>query len=103
MNSLPPNSLEAFAKTAEAVAATTKKLAKAALLGDYFALLDDDDLARAARYFSGQQFAQSEGRTPMAAAARRGEPVSAATGPSPEMRAPRSAGGGDGGDGALKV
>jgi len=29
MNSLPANSLENFAKTAEAVAATTKKLAKA--------------------------------------------------------------------------
>ena len=44
MNSLPSNSLEAFAQTAEAVAATTKKLAKAALLGDYFQLLNDDDL-----------------------------------------------------------
>ena len=47
MNSLPfklPNSLEAFAKTAEAVAATTKKLAKAALLGEFFQQLDDDDL-----------------------------------------------------------
>src|SRR5882672_4341020 len=63
MNGLPPNSLEHFARTAEAVAATTKKLAKAALLGEYFAQLGDEDLARAARYFAGQQFALSDART----------------------------------------
>ena len=60
---LPPNSLENFARTAGAVAATTKKLEKAALLGAYFEQLGDDDLARAARYFAGQQFALSDART----------------------------------------
>src|SRR5947209_8675987 len=60
---LPPNSLESFARTAEAVAATTKKLQKAKLLGDYFEHLSDEDLTRAARYFAGQQFAQSDVRT----------------------------------------
>ena len=60
---LPPNSLERFARTAEAVAATTKKLEKAALLGGYFEQLKDEDLARAARYFAGQQFALSDART----------------------------------------
>ncbi len=59
----PQSSLEQFARTAESVAATTKKLQKAALLGDYFQELADEDLARAARYFAGQQFAQSDART----------------------------------------
>ncbi len=55
--------LEAFARAADAVAATTKKLAKAALLGAYFHTLADDDLARAARYFAGHQFALNDART----------------------------------------
>ncbi|MBV9209835.1 MAG: hypothetical protein JOZ52_04365, partial [Acidobacteria bacterium] len=49
--------LENFGETAERVAATTKKLEKAALLGAYLRGLNDDDLARAARYFAGHQFA----------------------------------------------
>ncbi len=52
-----------LAQTAERVAATTKKLEKSALLGAYLHELDDADLARAARYFAGQQFAQSDART----------------------------------------
>ncbi len=56
-------SLLRFAEAAEAVAATTKKLEKAARLGAYFHELDDRDLVRAARYFAGQQFAQSDART----------------------------------------
>ncbi|HEY3103750.1 MAG TPA: ATP-dependent DNA ligase [Pyrinomonadaceae bacterium] len=59
----PPNSLEQFARTAEKVAATTKKLEKAALLGEYFQQLSDEDLARAARYFAGQVFALHDART----------------------------------------
>jgi ATP-dependent DNA ligase len=55
--------LAEFARVAEAVAATTKKLEKAALLGAYFHTLDDADLVRAARYFAGQQFAQNDART----------------------------------------
>ncbi|HVF49026.1 MAG TPA: ATP-dependent DNA ligase [Pyrinomonadaceae bacterium] len=55
--------LEDFARTAEAVAATTKKLEKAALLGAYFHGLSDDDLARAARYFAGYSFALKDART----------------------------------------
>jgi len=51
--------LHDFAVTAEAVAATTKKLEKAAILGDYLKSLTDVDLSRAARYFAGHQFAQS--------------------------------------------
>ena len=55
--------LEAFARAADAVAATTKKLEKAALLGAYLHTLADEDLARAARYFAGHQFALNDART----------------------------------------
>jgi DNA ligase-1 len=55
--------LASFARAAETVAATTKKLEKAATLGAYFHTLDDRDLVRAARYFAGQQFALHDART----------------------------------------
>ena len=55
--------LQAFAECAEAVAATTKKLEKAAILGSYLETLSDPDLTRAARYFAGHQFAMSDART----------------------------------------
>ena len=55
--------LHDFAVTADAVAATTKKLEKAAILGNYLKSLSDADLSRAARYFAGHQFAQSDSRT----------------------------------------
>jgi DNA ligase-1 len=102
-DSVPPNSLEAFARMAEAVAATTKKLAKAALLGDYFQSLDDHDLARAARYFAGQQFALSDARTTNVGGSILGEAICAATGASPESLGPRYARWGDGGDVAFEV
>jgi DNA ligase-1 len=102
-DSLPPNSLEAFAKTAEAVAGTTKKLAKAALLGEYFQQLNDDDLPRAARYFAGQQFALSDARTTNVGGSILGEALCVATGSSPESLGPRYARWGDGGDVAFEV
>ena len=55
--------LAAFARAADRVAATTKKLEKAALLGEYFHTLADEDLARAARFFAGHQFALNDART----------------------------------------
>src|SRR5258706_9764031 len=103
MNSLPPNSLEAFAKTAEAVAATTKKLEKAALLGEYFRQLDDEDLPRAARYLAGQQFALNDARTTNVGGSILGEALCTATGSSPESLGPRYARWGDGGDVAFEV
>ncbi len=103
MNSLPSNSLEHFAETAEAVSATTKKLQKAALLGEYFHELDDDDLARAARYFAGQQFALSDARTTNVGGSILSEALCAATGASPESLGPRYARWGDGGDVAFEV
>src|SRR2546423_1219963 len=103
MTGLPFNSLEQFARTAEAVAATTKKLEKAALLGDYFAHLSDEDLARAARYFAGHQFAQSDARTTNVGGRILGEALVAATNVAPESLGPRYARWGDGGDVAFEV
>src|SRR5882762_4384134 len=99
----PANSLESFAKTAEAVAATTKKLAKAALLGEFFQQLDDDDLPRAARYFAGQLFALSDARTTNVGGSILSEALCAATGASTESLGPRYARWGDGGDVAFEV
>ena len=55
--------LEQFAERAEAVAATTKKLEKVAIVGSYLQTLTNADLIRAARYFAGHQFAQNDSRT----------------------------------------
>ena len=100
---LPANSLENFARTAEAVAATTKKLEKAALLGAYFEQLGDDDLARAARYFAGQQFALSDARTTNVGGSILSEAMVQATRISPESLGPRYARWGDGGDVAFEI
>src|SRR6266853_6451298 len=103
MISPPPNSLEAFAKTAEAVAATTKKLEKAALLGEFFQHLDDDDLARAARYFAGQQFALSDARTTNVGGSTLSAALIGATGIAPEQLGASYARWGDGGDAAFEI
>ena len=100
---LPANALEQFARTAELVAATTKKLEKAALLGAYFEQLGDDDLARAARYFAGQQFAQSDARTTNVGGRILSEAMVLATGINPESLGPRYARWGDGGDVAFEI
>src|SRR6266404_393611 len=103
MNDLPSTSLEIFARTAEAVAATTKKLEKAALLGEYFAQLGDEDLARAARYFAGQQFALSDARTTNVGGSILSEALCASTGVELDSLGPRYARWGDGGDVAFEV
>lgn len=100
---LSANALEQFARTAELVAATTKKLQKAALLGAYFEQLGDDDLARAARYFAGQQFAQSDARTTNVGGRILSEAMVLATGINPESLGPRYARWGDGGDVAFEI
>jgi len=51
-----------FAQVAERIAATPKRLEKAAMLGEYCRLLDDDDLALAARYFAGYLFSLCDQR-----------------------------------------
>ena len=52
-----------FAQTAECVGATTKRLEKAAILGEYFSALGDDELLHAARYFAGTIFPLRDQRT----------------------------------------
>jgi DNA ligase-1 len=103
MTSIPPHALEQFARTAEAAAATTKKLEKAALLGEYFQQLTDEDLARAARYFAGQEFALSDGRTTNVGGSILSEALMVATGVSPENLSARYGRWGDGGDVAFEV
>src|SRR5260370_6082056 len=103
MNDLPANSLEHFARTADAVAATTRKLEKAALLGEYFAQLDDEDLARSARYFAGQQFALSDARTTNVGGSILSEALCASTGVELASLGPRYARWGAGGDVAFEV
>ena len=68
-------SMLAFARTCDAIAQTPGKLAKIALVADYFRTLDDANLAAAARYFTGNPFAAKDermlavgGRTIVAAA-----------------------------------
>jgi DNA ligase-1 len=81
--------LQAFAECAEAVAATTKKLEKAAILGDYLKTLSDADLLRAARYFAGHQFALNDARTTNVGGSIISAALSEATGFSPEDLYPR--------------
>lgn len=51
-----------FARIAAAAASTRSRLEKASLLDGYFARLDDADLARAARFLSGQAFPLNDQR-----------------------------------------
>ncbi len=81
--------LESFALTAEAVAATTKKLEKAALVGAYLDELTDEDLARAARYFAGHQFAMNDARTTNVGTGVLRDALAEATGLSVENLRPR--------------
>lgn len=53
----------AFATTCEAIAATPSKLAKIERVAHYLRSLPEPDLAAAARYFTGNPFAQREERT----------------------------------------
>lgn len=96
-------SLQEFAETAESVAATTKKLEKAAILGGYLQNLNDADLTRAARYFAGQQFAQSDSRTTNVGGSIISAALSEATGFSLEDMSPRYVKLGDPGDLAAEI
>jgi DNA ligase 1 len=90
--------LENFAQTAESVAATTKKLEKAALLGAYLGGLSDEDLQRAARYFAGHQFALNDARTTNVGTSVLRAALSAATAISVEDLRPRYVRLGDAGE-----
>jgi DNA ligase 1 len=95
--------LEAFAECAEGVAATTKKLEKAAILGNYLKTLSDPDLTRAARYFAGQQFALNDARTTNVGGSIIGAALSEATGFRPENLSPRWVRLGDPGEVAAEI
>ena len=95
--------LETFATTAEAVAATTKKLEKAALLGAYFHTLADADLMRAARYFAGHQFPLSDARTTNVGTSTLRAALSDATGLDVENLRPRYVRLGDSGEVAFEA
>lgn len=95
--------LQAFAECAEAVAATTKKLQKAAILGGYLETLSDPDLTRAARYFAGHQFALADARTTNVGGSIISAALSEATGFSPEDLYPRWVRLGDPGDLAAEI
>jgi DNA ligase-1 len=98
-----PGMLEAFAICADAVAATTKKLEKAAILGSYLESLSDADLARAARYFAGHQFASTDARTTNVGGSIISAALSEATGFSLEDLSPRYVRLGDPGDLAAEI
>jgi len=95
--------LQSFAECAEAVAATTKKLEKAAILGGYLETLSDPDLTRAARYFAGHQFALADARTTNVGGSIISAALSEATGFSPEDLYPRWVRLGDPGDLAAEI
>jgi len=96
-------SLQQFAETAEAVSATTRKLEKAAILGDYFHTLSNPDLGRAVRYFAGQQFALTDSRTTNVGGSIISTALSEATGFSQEELYPRYVRLGDPGELAEEV
>jgi len=95
--------LQAFAECAETVAATTKKLEKAALLGSYLETLSDPDLTRAARYFAGHQFASTDARTTNVGGSIIGAALCDATGFNPEDLSPRYVRLGDPGEVAAEI
>ena len=98
-----PAGLQRFGEVAEAISATTRKLEKAALLGDYLRGLNDIDLARAARYLAGHQFALNDSRTTNVGGRIIGEALSTATGLSLENLSPRYVRLGDPGEVAFEV
>ena len=95
--------LQAFAECADALAATTKKLEKAALLGSYLEALSDPDLTRAARYFAGHQFAMTDARTTNVGGSIISAALSEATGFSSEDLYPRWVRLGDPGEVAAEI
>jgi hypothetical protein len=81
-----PDAFVRFARTADAVGATTKRLEKARVLGAYFQTLRDEDLNRAARYFGGYVFSLRDQRTTNVGGAALLAAVLAADGETDETR-----------------
>ncbi len=87
-----------FAKTAEQLGKTTKRLEKAALLARYFGALSDQDLAIAARYFAGHIFPLRDQRTTNVGGATLFRALENITGEHADKLAPRLVHYGDLGD-----
>lgn len=103
MTSEPEAKLEHFAEVAETVSATTKKLEKTALVGNYLQTLGQADLSRAARYFAGHQFAQNDSRTTNVGGSILSTALSQATGFAIEDLGPRYVRLGDAGEVAAEI
>lgn len=103
VQSHPPALLNEFAEVAENIASTTKKLAKAAMIGEYFQQLNDADLARAARYLAGHQFPLSDSRTTNVGGSIISTALSDATGFSIEDLLPKYVRLGDAGEAAYEA
>jgi len=99
----PASLLQTFAEVAERVAATTKKLEKTALVGNYLNSLVDADLSRATRYFAGHQFPQNDARTTNVGGSIIGNAISEATGLSGQQLAPIYVRLGDAGEAAYEA
>src|SRR5882724_261939 len=99
----PWEQFQHFATVAEGIAATTKKLEKAALLGDYLKQLVDVDLSRAARYFAGHQFPLNDARTTNVGGSIISEALCQATGFTIEDLLPRYVRLGDAGEAAYEA
>ena len=95
--------LQQFGEVADQVAGTTRKLEKAALVGGYLKQLDDADLARATRYFSGHQFPSNDARTTNVGGSIISNALSEAAGVSFEELGPIYVRLGDAGDAAYEV
>jgi DNA ligase-1 len=76
--------LSDFTKTANAIAATTKKSEKEKILAEYLRSLDDASLERAAVFFSGSPFARREERVTGVGGAAIGDAVAETSGRDPE-------------------
>jgi DNA ligase-1 len=76
--------LSNFTKTANAIAATTKKSEKERILAEYLRALDDASLERAAVFFSGSPFARREERVAGVGGAAIGDAAAEASGRSRE-------------------
>jgi DNA ligase-1 len=99
----PGATLQGFAEAADSVGATTKKLEKAALLGEYFGGLNDEDLSLAARYFAGHVFPLYDARTTNVGDRMLRDAISEVTGLEVENLRPRYVRLGDSGDVAFEV
>src|ERR1700744_1821250 len=73
-----------FAELNDALAATTKKLEKRAFLADYLRSLPIDDAGRAALWFSGSPFAETDPRKLNIGGALLSRVVTQSAAPSPE-------------------